>query len=70
MVTMNYRPYPSPRRALRHIVRGYRLAHRTWRDGAGTQVEVHIYPGTMSKGIEAEVQRLLRMERSHRLGLR
>jgi hypothetical protein len=59
---MSYRPYPNPRRALRHIARGYRLARQTWRDSSGHQVVVRVYPGTMSRGVEAEVRRLLSKE--------
>ncbi|GKQ34582.1 hypothetical protein ALMP_11310 [Streptomyces sp. A012304] len=63
---MSYRPYPNARRALHHVARGYRLARQTWRDDAGKQVEVRSYDGVMSKGVEAEVRRLLNQERRRR----
>jgi hypothetical protein len=65
MVTVPFRPYPNPRRALRHLVRGHRMTCHS----AGAGIVVHVYSGTTSKGIEAELRRLMRKEHSRGRGL-
>jgi hypothetical protein len=56
-MTVSYQPYPNPGRALRHIVRGHRLTRRI--EHGHAHVEVIIYPGMMSAGIETELRRLI-----------
>lgn len=67
---MVHRPHPNPRRALRHIVRGYRVARQAWPGRAATCVEVRVYPGLVTQGIEAELRGILSKERRLRGGPR